>query len=552
MIPGSELSHHDSLAPLLVVTMPTLAALVVYRSSRPFVRFCISFGTTIATGTLLGWMALGLVRGRVHRFSGSEIVPNVTIELAADPLGLLFAITAVGVYLGGVVFTSRQLRRRHLTGGARIYACFMASQAGAIGAALAGNLLVLFFFLEVLTLTTYPLIAHSEDRASRRAGYTYLAYGFGGGMSVLIGTRVIFAEVNSITFVPGGLPALSANVANDPWLLRMAFFLLVVGLGTKAAIVPLHSWFVRARVTGTPIFGSVFAIVVLNAGMLGVFRIVLDLFGLSSTIDLGLAVLLLMTGVVTAAVAGTMAIAVERLRDRFAYLAIASGGVPLVGLTALEPVAQTVVIAFVPMYSAGLLVGFLSLAAIELNQIQSSLWNRHSHFSSKTLGLSSLWLIVLVGLVSSAILFLVYTSAMSSLWLLLATAALLVTTLSHAMGLWPALLGLYRSTKGREQALDITRYPTTTGWTTIDVVVEEFYRGMAAVGVRGELIAVKSMYAIRYPNNAIERSLPTTVVPWYRNRRWRTMGMTGVKLSTEGSIYVIVTVLTFVLIVGLR
>ena len=545
MIPGSDGLAVGSVLPFLVVVLPTVAALVVYRSSRSRVRGVVSLGTTGLTFALLGWMVIDAGTNRIHRFDGPQIAPNVPIELGGDTVGLLFAVTTAGVYSLTVPYAIHRLRRGRIDGERRILACLMASQAVALGAALANNLLILFVFLELLVLTTYPLIAHAEDDGARRAGYAYLAYGFTGGLLVLIGTRLMYLKADTISFVDGGLAHIGAAAVSNSVTLHLALILFVLGFAIKAAVVPFHSWFVHAKTADTPIYGSVFAVVVLNAGMLGIVRVVVDPFGTAPVAT----ALLLVLGMVTIGVAGTMSLGMERGRERFAYLAIASGGVPLVGLGGLSGEGRWMVLAFIPLYSVGLLAGFLACADLERSR---STWDRQPNpLTMIVLGLAAMWLVSVIGLAAIGVVWQLLSITPAIVWVP-ATVSLVYVTFVHAIGLWPAIRGLRSHRSIPVDAIDVDRFTTITGWGPFDRAVNDCYRVMTAGGRWGSRIASAAMEAVRNPDTTLERTIPTRLRPWYTRRRRRTPGLTGAKLTMDGSIYVIVVALTIALILGLR
>ena len=104
----------------------------------------------------------------------AEPLPGLSLQLALEPLGLLFRAArqfAVDRDLG--VFHRLHARPpgdRNLT---RFYTCFALSLWAAMGMALAGNLLTLFVFYEVLTLSTYPLVTHSGTQNRRGAAVDF-------------------------------------------------------------------------------------------------------------------------------------------------------------------------------------------------------------------------------------------------------------------------------------------------------------------------------------------------------------------------------------------
>ena len=66
----------------------------------------------------------------------------------------------------------------------RFYTFYAMAVHAALCIAYSGDLLTLFIFYEVLTFSTYPLVAHKQNELAQKAGRLY--------MSILVGSSVIF------------------------------------------------------------------------------------------------------------------------------------------------------------------------------------------------------------------------------------------------------------------------------------------------------------------------------------------------------------------------
>jgi len=135
-------------------------------------------GVTFAAGAIklcfVLMMVPGVLNGTIYEFRFLELVAGVGLEFRVDGLGLLFAIVAAFLW----ICTS-------------LYAL-----CATLGVAFAGNLLTLYIFYEMLSLSTFPLVTHHGDKEARSGGRTYLTY--------LLGTSVAFVLP---ALGGGGLPA---------------------------------------------------------------------------------------------------------------------------------------------------------------------------------------------------------------------------------------------------------------------------------------------------------------------------------------------------------
>ena len=115
------------------------------------------------------------------------------------------------------------------------------------------------------------------NRRSMRAGKVYLAYTIGGGSLFLAAVAWLWTIAGPLEFTEGGMLHRVAG-AHAPEL-RLIFFMLVAGLGVKAALVPLHGWLPQAMVAPAPVSALLHAVAVVKAGAFGIVRVVYDVYG---------------------------------------------------------------------------------------------------------------------------------------------------------------------------------------------------------------------------------------------------------------------------------
>ena len=104
----------------------------------------------------------------------AEPMPGLTIRFEVEPLGMLFALVASILWLITSIYAIGYMRAHHEQNQTRFYALFAIAIGSTLGAAFAGNLLSLFLFYELLTVITYPLVAHEGTDEARRGARTYI------------------------------------------------------------------------------------------------------------------------------------------------------------------------------------------------------------------------------------------------------------------------------------------------------------------------------------------------------------------------------------------
>ncbi|OTF12216.1 cation:proton antiporter [Halorubrum sp. SD612] len=327
--------------PLLAVLVSFVAAVLIVASYRsPNVREGWTLVASLAKFGIVASMLPAVLDGAVFEWSLGAFLPGIgaPIEFAlrADALGMLFAFLASGLWIVTSFYSIGYMRGLDEPNQTRYFAAFAVSLAATMGIAFAGNLVTIFVFYELLSIATYPLVAHDETAEARSAGRKYLAYTmFGGGVLVLAGTVLVYLLAGTVDFTAGGI----AELANaDPGLAMLAFFLLAIGFGVKAGIMPLHQWLPEAMVAPTPVSGLLHAVAVVKSGAFGVARVVLDVFGPELVFDLSLpfgftAGLVLSTiGAVTLTAASLIALRKDHLKRRLAYSTISQLSYIILGL----------------------------------------------------------------------------------------------------------------------------------------------------------------------------------------------------------------------------
>jgi len=325
------------LRPLLAVLVSFVAAFFIVASYRsPNVREGWTIAAAVAKFAIVASMLPAVLDGAVFEWSLGAFLPGIEFVLRADALGMLFAFLASGLWIVTSFYSIGYMRGNDEVNQTRYFAAFAVSLSATMGIAFAGNLVTIFVFYEILSIATYPLVAHDETDEARAAGRKYLAYTmFGGGVLVLAGTALVYLIAGNVDFTAGGIEEL-ANA--DPGLAMLAFFLLAIGFGVKAGIMPLHQWLPEAMVAPTPVSGLLHAVAVVKSGAFGVSRVVLDVFGPELVFDLSLplgfsAGLVLSTiGAITLTAASIIAMRKDHLKQRLAYSTVSQLSYIILGL----------------------------------------------------------------------------------------------------------------------------------------------------------------------------------------------------------------------------
>jgi len=318
-------------------------------------------GSTLLCFTVLSMIPVVLAKGP-FRFSGFALFPGVDFALRIDALGLIFATTSSCLWILVSLFSIGYMRTLKEHAQTRFYFSFAAALLGAIGIALADNLVTMFIFYEILTISTYPLVAHEESPEALSAGHKYLAYLLGGGVFFLIAILMTYFLVGTTDFSPHGIltPALSTT---SKLTLQVVFFCFLLGFA-KAAWIPVHAWLPSAMVAPTPVSALLHAVAVVKAGVFGIIRVVCHIYGIDLMQTLSLGMVLAGIAAVTIIVANFYAIGQTNLKRMLAYSTINQLSFIILGVALLSPMSVTGALLHIPFHGFMKITLFLCAGAI--------------------------------------------------------------------------------------------------------------------------------------------------------------------------------------------
>ena len=147
-----------------------------------------------------------------------------------------------------------------------------------LGIALSANLLTMYFFYELLTLVTVPLVMHTLTREAILASRKYLYYSLGGAAFAFIGLIMIIIYGTTTDFILGGVLDLT-KIGGRTNVLLFVYVMAFLGFGVKAAVFPFNSWLPQAGVAPTPVTALLHAVAVVKSGAFAIIRLTYYSFG---------------------------------------------------------------------------------------------------------------------------------------------------------------------------------------------------------------------------------------------------------------------------------
>lgn len=236
---------------------------------------------------------------------------DVALSFRLDGLSLLFGLLVTGIGTLIVLYAGSYLSDHHHLG--RFYAFLLGFMAAMLGLVLADDLIAMFVFWELTSISSYLLISFQHERAaSRRAALQALLITGGGGLALLAGLILLGMAGDAWQF-----SALSAAAIEGHALYPAIMILVLLGCFTKSAQLPFHLWLPNAMEAPTPVSAYLHSATMVKAGVYLMARLNPVMGG-----EDGWGSILVVVGAATALVGAVLALRQTDLKRILAYTTV--------------------------------------------------------------------------------------------------------------------------------------------------------------------------------------------------------------------------------------
>jgi len=265
---GGPPHGETSIFVMLAIAIPALGALVAALAAKnPRLRNAAAIaGAAGGLGALIPVVLSVRRAGAVAWALPSPLVTPQGLVLRFDGVGSVFACLVALVWLAASVYSLTYMS--HERNQARYFGFLLITLAATIGIAGAGTFVTLLVFFEMMSLTSYVLVVHSESPEAYRAGNTYLYMGAFGGLSLLAGVVALQHYLGTTDIAPSAA-ALEGLAPAVRWTIVA---LLCTGFGIKAGAVPLHVWLPQAHPVAPSPASALLSGIMIKAGAFGILR----------------------------------------------------------------------------------------------------------------------------------------------------------------------------------------------------------------------------------------------------------------------------------------
>ena len=351
--------------PALQVVLPLLAAPICVLFRNTTAAWLLSLAVSILCLAIsIALLGQTIESGPISYDMGGWAEPW-GIELRVDTTNA-FVLIIVSVIGAAVLAFSRASVLAEIAekSGYLFFSMIMLNFCGMLGIAITGDAFNLFVFLEISSLSSYVLIAMASDRRALHAAYQYLIMGTIGATFYLIGVGFLYMMTGTLNMVD--LAQRLPGVA-DTRTVHMAIAFILIGMGLKAAIFPLHLWLPNAYTFAPSAVTAFLAATSTKVSVYVLLRMFFTVFGLDfSFAAIPLDTLLFVLAALGMVIASTVAIFQADAKRLLAYSSIAQIGYMILGISFASAAGLTATI--VHLFNHALIKGglFMVLACVAL------------------------------------------------------------------------------------------------------------------------------------------------------------------------------------------
>lgn len=317
----------------LVILIPVICGILIL--FLPFKKRCYMLIYTelvVIVNTFLVWMIL--CNRPDSGFTLMKITGDLTICFQLDGLGSVFAGLVSFLWPLATLYAFEYMKQESHE---KVFLVFYTVTYGVtLGIAFASNLITMYFFYELLTLVTVPLVIHTLTKEAVLAARKYLYYSLGGAAFAFLSVIFMIVYSTGEGFTLGGTLSPS-KVGDQGNILLLIYVFAFFGFGVKAALCPFNSWLPRAGAAPTPVTALLHAVAVVKSGAFAIMRLTYYCFGTEFLKGTWAQNVVMLAAMITIVYGCSMAVKERHLKRRLAYSTISNLSYILFGVTIMTP-----------------------------------------------------------------------------------------------------------------------------------------------------------------------------------------------------------------------
>jgi multicomponent Na+:H+ antiporter subunit D len=252
------------------------------------------------------------------------------LNFRVDRLTFLLVVAATVIWLLAMVFGHRYIKAEEKNR-SRFYSAMIITYGCVMGGMMANDLFTMFLFFEIMYLSCYFIVSHSQTEEALSAGNRYIYMGIVGGLSMFLGICLIYASTRTLMISEIRM-GLEAAWAGNTLILTVAIVSFLIGFIIKAAIFPLHFWLPNAHASAPSPASAVLSGMVIKVYIFSIMKFLFIVVGMDLFIAMGLLGIFAPLAVVGMIMGSVFAIGQTELKKMLAYSTVAQVGYMLLGI----------------------------------------------------------------------------------------------------------------------------------------------------------------------------------------------------------------------------
>lgn len=337
---------NENIGMLLPVVLPIAAGAAVLlakglRRNRKTLLTLV-LGTLFLEAALVVWALYA--KGTLNLW---QMTDSICLAFGIDEVSRLFAGLTAGVWLFVGIYSVSYMK--HEQEEHQFFGFYLIVLGILIGLDFSKNLITMYVFYELMTLTSLPLVLHERTREAVMAGLKYLFYSVAGAFLALFGIFVLIRICGNQTFMPGGVIRclddgtmvciLRDSIGTErigQGLFLGAMLCILIGFGAKAGMFPLHGWLPTAHPAAPAPASAVLSGVITKSGVLAILRVVYFVAGPQALRGTWVQQIWILLTLTTVFMGSMLAYKEPVLKKRLAYSTVSQVSYVLFGLSVLQ------------------------------------------------------------------------------------------------------------------------------------------------------------------------------------------------------------------------
>ena len=271
-----------------------------------------------------------------HSVTLFYLMKDIPIYFKVDDVSRLFVTFVSIIWVLAGIYSLVYMK--HEGEEKRFFGFYLLVYAVLIALDFSGNLVTMYLFYELMTLTSMPLVLHNGSREAIMAALKYLFYSMCGAYMGLFGIFFLYRCCDTLSFTAGG-SLNTALSAGHEGILLIAVFMMLIGFGAKAGMFPLHAWLPTAHPVAPSPASAVLSAVIVKSGVLATIRVIFYMVGADFIRGTWVQTAWMTLTLVTVFMGSLLAFREPVLKKRLAYSTVSQVSYILFGLSVLQPQA---------------------------------------------------------------------------------------------------------------------------------------------------------------------------------------------------------------------